>query len=181
MYLHRYDRRSLKKQGNHSERNGKGIWTKKTSNGEKETQRQICHSNLFGGMYQDQVCFVFFLLFLYSVSLLESDLKDKNRIGQKKNWSYNVVATPSCYGMLQNHDVFFFFSIYFYQLEANYFTILQWFLPYIDMNQSEVSQKDKDQYSILTHIYGIQKDGNNNPICFVFLTHQKEKELSTTN
>ena len=28
-----------------------------------------------------------------------------------------------------------FFSIYFYQLEANYFTILQWFLPYIDMNQ----------------------------------------------
>ena len=31
--------------------------------------------------------------------------------------------------------------------------------------QSDVSQKDKDQYSILTHIYGIQKDGNNNPIC----------------
>ena len=29
----------------------------------------------------------------------------------------------------------FFFFIYFYQLEANYFTILQWFLPYIDMNQ----------------------------------------------
>ena len=25
--------------------------------------------------------------------------------------------------------------------------------------QSEVSQKDKHQYSILTHIYGIQKDG----------------------
>ena len=25
--------------------------------------------------------------------------------------------------------------IYFYQLEANYFTILQWFLSYIDMNQ----------------------------------------------
>ena len=28
-----------------------------------------------------------------------------------------------------------FFFIYFYQLEANYFTILQWFLSYIDMNQ----------------------------------------------
>ena len=26
--------------------------------------------------------------------------------------------------------------------------------------QSEVSQKDKDQHSILTHIYGILKDGN---------------------
>ena len=31
--------------------------------------------------------------------------------------------------------------------------------------QSEVSQKEKYQYSILTHIYGIQKDGNNDPIC----------------
>ena len=31
--------------------------------------------------------------------------------------------------------------------------------------QSEVSQKGKHQYSILTHIYGIQEDGNNNPVC----------------
>ena len=31
--------------------------------------------------------------------------------------------------------------------------------------QSEVSQKEKHQYSILTHIYGILKDGNNNPVC----------------
>ena len=30
--------------------------------------------------------------------------------------------------------------------------------------QSEVRQKDKDQYSILMHIYGILKDGNDNPI-----------------
>ena len=30
--------------------------------------------------------------------------------------------------------------------------------------QSEVSQKEKHQYSILTHIYGIEKDGNNNPV-----------------
>ena len=30
--------------------------------------------------------------------------------------------------------------------------------------QSEVSQKDKHQYSILTHTYGILKDGNDNPI-----------------
>ena len=30
---------------------------------------------------------------------------------------------------------------------------------------SEVSQKEKYQYSILTHIYGIQKDGNDNPVC----------------
>ena len=30
--------------------------------------------------------------------------------------------------------------------------------------QSEVSQKEKHQYSILTHIYGIQKDGNDNSL-----------------
>ena len=28
----------------------------------------------------------------------------------------------------------------------------------------EVSQKEKHEYSMLTHIYGIQKDGNNDPI-----------------
>ena len=31
--------------------------------------------------------------------------------------------------------------------------------------QSEVSQKEKHQYSILTHTYGIYKDGNDNPVC----------------
>ena len=31
--------------------------------------------------------------------------------------------------------------------------------------QREVSQKEKHQYSILTHIYGILKDGNDDPIC----------------
>ena len=31
--------------------------------------------------------------------------------------------------------------------------------------QSEVSQKEKHQYSILMYIYGIQKVSNNNPAC----------------
>ena len=31
--------------------------------------------------------------------------------------------------------------------------------------QSEVSQKEKHQYSILIDIYRVWKDGNNNPIC----------------
>ena len=30
--------------------------------------------------------------------------------------------------------------------------------------QSEVSQKEKHQYSILMHIYGIWEDGNNKPV-----------------
>ena len=29
----------------------------------------------------------------------------------------------------------------------------------------EVSQKEKHQYSVLVHIYGIYKDGNDDPIC----------------
>ena len=31
--------------------------------------------------------------------------------------------------------------------------------------QSEVSQKEKHQYIILTHIYVIYKDGNDDPVC----------------
>ena len=31
--------------------------------------------------------------------------------------------------------------------------------------QSEVSQKEKHQYSILMHIYGIQKDSNDDLVC----------------
>ena len=31
--------------------------------------------------------------------------------------------------------------------------------------QSEVCQKEKHQYSILTHIYGTWKDHNDNPVC----------------
>ena len=30
--------------------------------------------------------------------------------------------------------------------------------------KSEVSQKEKHKYSILMHIYGIYKDGNDNPV-----------------
>ena len=31
--------------------------------------------------------------------------------------------------------------------------------------QSEVSQKEKDKYFILTHIYGVYKDGTDEFIC----------------
>ena len=43
--------------------------------------------------------------------------------------------------------------------------------------QSEVSQKDKHQYSILKPIYGIQKDGNDNPICKT----EKETQMYRTD
>ena len=43
--------------------------------------------------------------------------------------------------------------------------------------QSEISQKDKDQRSIVTHIYGILKDGNDNPICKT----EKETQMYRTD
>ena len=43
--------------------------------------------------------------------------------------------------------------------------------------QREVSQKNKDQYSILTYIYVILKDGNNNPICKT----EKETQMYRTD
>ena len=43
--------------------------------------------------------------------------------------------------------------------------------------QSEVSQKDKHQYSILMHIYGIWKDANDNPICKT----EKETQMYRTD
>ena len=38
--------------------------------------------------------------------------------------------------------------------------------------QSEVSQKEKHQYNIITHIYGIQEDGNDNPVCETAKRHR---------
>ena len=43
--------------------------------------------------------------------------------------------------------------------------------------QSEVSQKDRDQHSILMHIYGILKDGNDNPIYKI----EKETQMYRTD
>ena len=42
--------------------------------------------------------------------------------------------------------------------------------------QSEVRQKDKQQH-ILMHIYGIYKDGNDNPICKT----EKETQMYRTD
>jgi len=43
--------------------------------------------------------------------------------------------------------------------------------------QSEVSQKDKHQYCILTHIYGIYKDGSNNLTCKTARDRDVKKRL----
>ena len=55
---------------------------------------------------------------------------------------------------------------YYLAIKKNTFeSVLMRWIKLEPIIQSEVSQKDKHQYSILTHIYGIYKDGNDNPIC----------------
>ena len=63
---------------------------------------------------------------------------------------------------------------YYSAIKKNSFeSVLMEWMKLESIIQSEVSQKDKDQYSILTHIYGIQKDGDDNPICKT----EKETEI----
>ena len=55
---------------------------------------------------------------------------------------------------------------YYSAIKKNTFeSVLMRWMELEPIIQSEVSQKEKHQYSILTHIYGIWKDGNNNPMC----------------
>ena len=55
---------------------------------------------------------------------------------------------------------------YYSAIKKNTFeSVLMRWMELEPIIQSEVSQKEKHQYSILTHIYGIQKDGNDDPIC----------------
>jgi len=44
--------------------------------------------------------------------------------------------------------------------------------------QSEVSHKEKNKYHILTHIYGIEKDGSDEPICRGYLNFKDENRSS---
>ena len=67
---------------------------------------------------------------------------------------------------------------YYSAIKKNSFesVLTRWMKPE-PIIQSEVSQKEKHQYSILTHIYGILKDGNNNPICKT----EKETQMYRTD
>ena len=45
------------------------------------------------------------------------------------------------------------------------------------ITQSEVSQKEKNKYGILTHICGIEKDGIDEPICRAAMETHMENRL----
>ena len=55
---------------------------------------------------------------------------------------------------------------YYSAIKKNSFeSVLMRWMKLEPIIQSEVSQKEKHQYSILMHTYGIYKDGNDDPIC----------------
>ena len=55
---------------------------------------------------------------------------------------------------------------YYLAIKKNTFeSVLMKWIKMEPIIQSKVSQKEKHQYSILTDIYGIQEDGNDNPVC----------------
>ena len=51
-----------------------------------------------------------------------------------------------------------------YKRNASESVLMRW-MNLEPIIQSEVSQKEKYKYCILTHIYTTQKDGTNNPTC----------------
>ena len=54
---------------------------------------------------------------------------------------------------------------YYSTIKKNAFqSVLMKWMKLEPIKQSEVSQKEKHQYGILTNIYGIQKDGNDDPV-----------------
>ena len=55
---------------------------------------------------------------------------------------------------------------YYTAIKKNTFeSVLMRWMKLEPIIQGEVRQKENHQYSILTHIYGSQKEGNDNPVC----------------
>ena len=67
---------------------------------------------------------------------------------------------------------------YYSAIKKNTFeSVLMRWMKLEPIIQSEVSQKEKHQYSTLTHIYGILKDSNDKPICKT----EKETQMCRTD
>ena len=65
---------------------------------------------------------------------------------------------------------------YYSAIKRNLFeTVLMRWMNLESIIQSEVSQKEKYKYRILTHIYGIQKNGTDELICRAGLEMQTER------
>ena len=58
--------------------------------------------------------------------------------------------------------------------KEKHLTILMRWMNLEPIIQGELSQKEKGKYHILTHTYGIQKDGTDEPICRAVMEMQTQ-------
>ena len=90
--------------------------------------------------------------------ILKKELSPKNSIPgkavlQKQRRDKEIIGIKFLFfSFLKNFPIafifYFYFFTYFYQLEANFFTILQWVLSYIDMNQPWIYMHSPSQFPI---------------------------------
>ena len=73
---------------------------------------------------------------------------------------------PGCPSIDEWRKMWYIYTMEYYSaIKKNAFgSVLMRWMNLEPIIQSEVSQKEKHQYSILTHIYGLEKDGNDNPV-----------------
>ena len=68
---------------------------------------------------------------------------------------------------LMDKEMWFIYTMEYYSvIKRNAFeSVLMRWMNLEHIIQSEVSQKEKDKYCVLMHIYGVKKDGTDEPIC----------------
>ena len=81
--------------------------------------------------------------------------------------SQDMKATQMSIGRRVDKKAWYIYTIeYYLAIKKNEFeSVLMRWMKLEPIIYSEVSQKEKHQYSIIMHTYGIQKDGNDDPVC----------------
>ena len=83
--------------------------------------------------------------------------------------SQDMEATQMSIGRQMDKEVWYMYTMQYYSAikkKKNAFeSVLLRCIKLEPIIQSEVSQKEKHQYRILMHMYGIQKDSYDDPIC----------------
>ena len=80
----------------------------------------------------------YILIYMYYNYVVQShkyDLVSIHSTSKGERGSFCDRSLPFTQTKVTESKIILFFLSFFYQLEPNYFTILQWFLLYIDMNQ----------------------------------------------
>ena len=72
------------------------------------------------------------------------------------------IYTMECYPAIKRNEIEVF--------------VMRW-MELESVIQSEVSQKEKNKYRILTHICGIQKNGTDEPVCKAEIRHRSREQM----